>query len=198
MKKITLFTLIAVFSMAFVGCETTKETNSNKAIVVNSNAASNMANSNMMNSNMMSSNTMTSNSNSMSMNSNMTRADYDRDRSRYEQEAKASGRTVGSGINDSWLWTKTKTALATTAGLRDSTINVDVTNDVVTLSGTVGTKEQQTMAIKTANEIEGVKSVKNNLTVSVGDSLTNQMTGSNSGTSGNTTTTTTKTNTNKR
>ena len=197
MKKITLLTFVAIFSMAFVGCETTKETNSNKAIVVNSNAAANMANSNMMNSNMMSSNTMTT-SNSMSMNSNMTRADYDRDKSRYEQEAKTSGRTIGSGINDSWLWTKTRTALATTAGLRDSTIDVDVTNDVVTLSGTVGTKEQLAMAVKTAQEIDGVKSVKNNLKVSATDSMTNQMTGSNSGTSGNTTTTTTKTNTNKR
>jgi len=180
MKKITLFTLVAIFSMALVGCETTKETNSNKAIVVNSNAAANMSNSNMMNSNMMSSNTMSSNSNMMSMNSNMTRADYDRDKDRYEREAKASGRTVGSGINDSWLWTKTRAALATTAGLRDSTIDVDVTNDVVTLSGTVGTKEQQTMAVKTAQEIDGVKSVKNNLKVSATDSMTNQMTGSNS------------------
>jgi hyperosmotically inducible protein len=179
MKKITLFTLVAIFSMALVGCETTKETNSNKAIVVNSNAAANMSNSNMMNSNMMSSNTM-SNSNSMSMNSNMTRADYDRDKDRYEKDAKASGRTVGSGVNDSWLWTKTRAALATTAGLRDSTIDVDVTNDVVTLSGTVGTKEQQQMAVKTAQEIDGVKSVKNNLKVSATDSMTNQMTGSNS------------------
>lgn len=195
MKKITLFTFVAIFSMALVGCETTKETNSNKAVVVNSNAAANMANSNMMNSNTMSSNTM-SNSNSMSMNSNMTRADYDRDKSRYDQEAKASGRTIGTGVNDGWLWTKTKTALATTAGLRDSTINVDVDNAVVTLTGTVGTKEQQQMAVKTAQEIDGVTRVQNKLTVSATDSMTNQMTGSNSG--GNTTTTTTKTNTNKR
>ncbi|MGI8849403.1 MAG: BON domain-containing protein [Pyrinomonadaceae bacterium] len=189
MKKITSFTLVAIFAMALVGCETMKETNSNKAVVVNSNAAANMSNSNMMNSNMMSSNTM-SNSNSMSMNSNMTRADYDRDKDRYEREAKGSGRTVGSGINDSWLWTKTRAALATTAGLRDSTIDVDVTNDVVTLSGTVGTKEQQQMAVKTAQEIDGVKSVKNNLKVSATDSMTNQMTGSN--------TNTTKTNTNRK
>lgn len=192
MKKITLFTLVAIFSMAFIGCETTKETNSNKAIVVNSNTAANMSNSNMM-----SSNTMTSTNSNMTTttttttNRDITRADYDRDRSRYEQEAKASGRTIGSGVNDSWLWTKTRAALATTAGLRDSTIDVDVTNDVVTLSGTVGTKEQQQMAVKTAQEIDGVKSVKNNLKVSATDSLTNQMTGSNSNT-------TTRTNTNKR
>jgi len=179
MKKITLFTLVAIFSMALVGCETTKETNSNKAIVVNSNAAANMSNSNMMNSNMMSSNTM-SNSNSMSMNSNMTRADYDRDKDRYEKDAKASGRTVGSGVNDSWLWTKTRAALATTAGLRDSTIDVDVTNDVITLKGTVATAAQKTQAETVAKGIDGQKGIKNELKVQPADSMTNQMTSGNS------------------
>jgi len=118
----------------------------------------------------------------------MTRADYDRDKDRYEREAKASGRTIGTGANDSWLWTKTRTALLNTAGLRESTINVDVDNAVVTLTGTVGTKEQLAMAVKTAQEIDGVTRVKNELKVSATDSMTNQMTGSNS----------TTTNTNRR
>ena len=184
MKKIISLTFVAALAMAFVGCDSMKETNSNKAVVVNNNAANAVANSNMMNStapmnsNMMNSN-MSSSSNS-SMNANMTRADYDRDKVKYDAEAKSAGRTIGTGANDGWLWTKTKTALATTAGLRDSTINVDVSNAVVTLTGTVGTKEQLTMAVKTAQEIDGVTSVKNNLKVSAGDSMTNQMTGSNS------------------
>ena len=113
-------------------------------------------------------------------NANMTRADYDKDKDRYAGEAKTAGRTIGTGANDGWLWTKTRMALATTAGLRETTINVDVSNAVVTLTGTVGTKEQLTMAVKTAQEIDGVTSVKNNLKVSAGDSMTNQMTGSNS------------------
>ncbi|HXH70605.1 MAG TPA: BON domain-containing protein [Pyrinomonadaceae bacterium] len=179
MKKIISLTFVAALAMAFVGCDSMKETNSNKAVVVNNNANVSMMNSNMMNSNaMMNSNTMSS-SNS-AMNPNMSRADYDRDKERYEREAKASGRTIGTGANDTWLWTKTKTALATTAGLRDSTINVDVDNGVITLTGTVGTKEEQQMAVKTANEIEGKTSVKNNLKVQPSDSLTNQMTGGNS------------------
>jgi hyperosmotically inducible protein len=176
MKKIMFLTFVAALAMAFVGCDTMKETNTNKAVVVNNNAAANaanMANSNMM----MNSNTMSS-SNS-TYNANMTRAEYDREKERYEREAKSSGRTIGTGANDTWLWTKTRAALATTAGLRDSTINVDVDNGVITLTGTVGTKEQQQAAVKTANEIEGKTRVQNNLKVQPGDSLTNQATSAN-------------------
>ena len=184
MKKIIISTIVAASAMAFVGCDTMKETNTNKAVVVNNNAganAANLANSNAMT---MNSNSMTG-SNSMSssnstLNANMTRADYDRDKDRYTAEAKGMGRTIGTGANDGWLWTKTRAALATTNDLRDSTINVDVDNGVITLSGTVRTKEQQQAAVKVANEIEGKTSVKNNLTVSAGDSMTNQMTGGNS------------------
>ena len=179
MKKIISLTFVAALAMAFVGCDSMKETNSNKAVVVNNNAANMVANSNMMNGNVMMNSNMSSSSNS-TMNANMTRAEYDRDKDRYAAEAKSAGRTIGTGANDGWLWTKTRAALATTAGLRDSTINVDVSNAVVTLTGTVGTKEQLTMAVKTAQEIDGVTSVKNNLKVSAGDSMTNQMTGSNS------------------
>ena len=182
MKKIIISTIVAASAMAFVGCDTMKETNSNKAVVVNNNAganAANMANSNMMmNSNsMMNSNTMSSTNSAM--NPNMTRADYDRDKDRYAAEAKGMGRTIGTGANDGWLWTKTRAALATTNDLRDSTINVDVDNGVITLSGTVGTKEQQQAAVKVANEIEGKTRVQNNLKVQAGDSLTNQATSGN-------------------
>jgi hypothetical protein len=33
-----------------------------------------------------------------------TREEYERDKERYNREAKESGRTVGTGINDGWLW----------------------------------------------------------------------------------------------
>jgi hyperosmotically inducible protein len=195
MKKIIISTIVAASAMAFVGCDTMKETNSNKAVVVNNNAganAANMANSNMMmnssNTTMMNSNTMSSTNSAMT--GNMTRADYDRDKDRYAAEAKGMGRTIGTGANDGWLWTKTRAALATTNDLRDSTINVDVSNAVVTLSGTVGTKEQLQAAMKVAQGIEGVGKVQNNLKVSAGDSMTNQMSGGNS--------TTSNTNANKR
>ncbi len=64
--------------------------------------------------------------------------------------------------------------MATTNDLRDSTIDVDVENSVVTLSGTVASKAELDKAFKVASEVKDVKSVKNNLKVVPGDSMTNQ------------------------
>ncbi len=130
--------------------------NSNVAVVVNNNSA--MVNTNM----------------SSATNSNISRADYDKDRAKYEANKGAS--TIGQGANDSWIWFKTKAALSTVNELRDSTINVDVANDVITLRGTVATAAQKAQAETAAKGIEGQKGVKNNLTVQAGDSMTNQMT----------------------
>ncbi|MDQ3666718.1 MAG: BON domain-containing protein [Acidobacteriota bacterium] len=95
----------------------------------------------------------------------LTREEYDRDKDRYTREAKESGRTIGSGLNDGWLWVKTKFELAAADDLRDSTINVDVDNDVVTLTGTVATAAQKAQAETIAKSVEGVKSVRNMLRV---------------------------------
>lgn len=104
-------------------------------------------------------------------NSNVSRADYDKNRADYERDKGSS--TIGSGANDSWLWFKTRSALLTTSDLRESTINVDVVNDVVTLKGTVETAAQKTKAEQVAKDIDGVKSVKNELKVAPDDSMTN-------------------------
>ncbi len=96
----------------------------------------------------------------------MTRADYEKNKESYTQEAKRLGRKIGAGANDGWLWTKTRASLAAEDDLRDSTINVDVDNDVVTLSGTIANAAQKAKAEKVARAIEGVKSVKNQLTIS--------------------------------
>ena len=95
----------------------------------------------------------------------LTREEYERDRDRYRREAKEQGRTIGSGLNDGWLWVKTRFDLAAADDLRDSTINVDVDNDVVTLTGTVATAPQRARAEAVAKAVEGVKSVKNQLKV---------------------------------
>lgn len=171
MRRLIVLSFIAVFAMAFTACETATNTNvankpmnanSNMAVVVNSN--SNMA-----------ANTGMTNT---VMNSNVARADYDRDRAKYETDKGTS--TVGQGANDSWIWFKTKTALAASNDLRDSTINVDVANDVITLRGTVATAAQKTQAETVAKGIDGQKGVKNELKVQAGDSMTNQMVGGNS------------------
>jgi len=75
-----------------------------------------------------------------------TRAEYERNKEQYQREAKQSGRTVGTGLNDGWLWVKARFDLAAADDLRDSTINVDVENAVVTLSGTVASAAQRTRA----------------------------------------------------
>lgn len=94
-----------------------------------------------------------------------TREEYERNKERYQREAKGSGRTIGSGVNDGWLWVKTRFDLAAADDLRDSTINVDVDNAVVTLSGTVASAAQRTRAEQVAKSVEGVKSVRNQLKV---------------------------------
>ena len=94
-----------------------------------------------------------------------TREEYERDKERYSKEAKDTGRKVGTGLNDGWLWVKTRFDLAAVDDLRDSTINVDVDNAVVTLTGTVANQAQVAKADQTAKAVEGVKGVKNMLKV---------------------------------
>lgn len=160
MKKITLLTLVAIFTMALIGCETTKETNSNNAILVNDNSNVNR-NAN-----------VNSNAN-MNSNREVTREEFDKDKSTYEKRAEEAGSDIGQGANDLWLWTKVRSALLATDDLRESTINVDVANDVVTLRGTVGTDAQKASALKVAKGIEGVKEVKDTLKVAPNDSMMN-------------------------
>jgi predicted component of type VI protein secretion system len=102
-----------------------------------------------------------------------TRAETEREKERYSREAKESGRTVGTGANDLWLWVKTRFDLAAADDLRDSTINVDVNNDVVTLTGTVASAAQKARAETVAKAVEGVKSVRNQLKVQTGNANAN-------------------------
>lgn len=102
-----------------------------------------------------------------------TREEYERDKDRYNREAKESGRTVGTGLNDGWLWVKTRFDLAAADDLRDSTINVDVDNAVVTLTGTVASAAQKTRAEQVAKSVEDVKSVRNQLRVQAGNANAN-------------------------
>jgi osmotically-inducible protein OsmY len=97
-----------------------------------------------------------------------SREEYGRADANYRAEAGRAGQTVGQGAEDGWIHFKVRAALATTDDLRDSTINVDVDNNVVTLRGSVGSAQQKSAAAKAAQGVEGVKSVRNQLTV--GDS----------------------------
>ena len=155
-KLLILVSAIAILLLAS-GCETTTYTNTNSNVAVNNANVNTNVNAN----------TITNaNMGRRTVNANISREEYERDKESFAEEAKRLGRTIGTGANDGWLWTKTRAVLATTDDLRDSTINVDVDNAAVTLSGTVATQAQKTKAAQVANGVEGVKSVKNNLVVS--------------------------------
>jgi hyperosmotically inducible protein len=170
--KITVLSAIAAASLLAACGGTTSNTNSNTN---HSNGMTNLGTNNA-NSNMYVTNS-NSNSNSSKWNSNISKEEYEKNRTDYEKN-KSSNESVGQSLEDSWLWFKTKSALATTSDLRDSTINVDVANGVITLKGTVATAAEKTKAKQVADGIEGKKSVVDQLKVAPNDSMTN--TGSNS------------------
>ena len=81
-------------------------------------------------------------------------------------EDRANNREAVSGAA---LTGKVKSALATDVGLKTVTgIDVDSEDGVVTLKGKVDTADQKKRAEQVAKKVGGVKSVKNQLTVSGG------------------------------
>ncbi len=168
MKKTRIAALVAGTALAAlsVGCGDAANTNtvngnrvnSNTAVVVNANNA-NVANVN-------------TSAGAYNRNYNR-REDYDKDANTYRAEAKDKGESIGQSLEDGWIHFKTRAALAAVDDLRDSTINVDVDNAVITLRGDVGSAAQKTAAGKAAQGIEGQKGVKNNLAVKPAGSGTN-------------------------
>jgi hypothetical protein len=178
--KLTVLGVAAAFS--FAACETTTNTNANRIAANTNNAVVVNANNTVLTTN---TNTTTTNTSSRStINYNGTSKEYETQRTSVETEAKSAGRTIGTGANDWWLWGKTRSMLTATDDLRESTIDVDVSNAVVTLSGTVANATQKTKAEQTAKAIDGVTKVVNNLKVNASDTAlpntTNTNTHSNS------------------
>lgn len=151
MCRSILFICAAALTAAGSGCyadtANTNVVNSNAAVATNANTNSNAGVSG-------------------GLDVNISREDFDRNKERFEREAKEAGRKIGSGADDAWLWTKTRAALAYAEDLRDVTINVDVENNVVTLTGSVGSDAQKGKAEQIARSVEGVRDVKNQLAVS--------------------------------
>ncbi len=160
-SRITGFIAVAALALLVAGCDNTANSNATANHNANANATATAT-------------PVVANTNS---NRAPTRAETEANKERYNREAKESGRKVGTGTNDTWLWVKTRWDLATADDLRDSTINVDVDNDVVTLSGTVASAAQKTRAEAVAKSVEGVKSVRNELKVQA--STTNANTNAN-------------------
>ena len=161
-RRIEGIILIAAIAVLLVGCD--NQANNNRVVNANANANANA--------NTVATSTPVVNANTNTRRS-PTREEYERDKERYQREARESGRTVGSGLNDGWLWVKTRFDLAAADDLRDSTINVDVDKEVVTLTGTVANAAQKTKAETVAKAVEGVKSVRNQLRVGTGNANAN-------------------------
>jgi osmotically-inducible protein OsmY len=158
-----LIALVALLVL-IAGCNNTANTN-NRAANANANANANT------NTNAVATSTpvTTTNDNRRAP----TREEYERDKERYAREAKGLGRKIGTGVNDGWLWVKTRFDLAAADDLRDSTINVDVDKAVVTLTGTVASAAQKSRAETVAKSVDGVTGVKNMLKVSTGNANAN-------------------------
>src|SRR5947209_4961433 len=147
-------TLLAAFAGAALALATAcgggdnanENANANRGANTNANANANVnANAN-------------ANANSNARNWNMTHEEYNKNENSYRAEARGKGETIGQDIEDGWIHFKVRGALAVVNDLRDSTISVDVEKKVVTLRGTVATKEQKEKAEKAAH-VDGAAKV---------------------------------------
>lgn len=158
MRGIQTLIMLAVVSLILTGCNNTGNENANTnananraAVAAGTPVAGTDANAN--------ANTNANANDNRS--AGLTREQYERDKEKYQREAKQSGRKVGTGVSDGWLWVKARYELAAADDLRDSTINVDMENGVATLTGTVPTAAQRVKAEQVARAVEGITAVKN-------------------------------------
>ncbi len=77
----------------------------------------------------------------------------------------ACGKTVGDTINDATITTRVKTALLNEPVLVATGIDVTTTLGIVTLSGTVKSKEDEDRAIRVTRQVPGVKDVRSTLKI---------------------------------
>ena len=156
MSSKTLLTILAgaTLSLSAAACNSADNTNAN--INANANRAANV--------NATPVATATPAGSAYNRNYN-SRDDYKKDETSYREEAKKAGSTIGSGLEDGWIHLKVRAALAAVDDLRDSTINVDVDNNVVTLRGSVANAAGKAAAEKAAKAVDGVKSVTNKLEI---------------------------------
>jgi osmotically-inducible protein OsmY len=72
---------------------------------------------------------------------------------------------TGEAITDAWITSRVSSKFVGEDLLKDSNINVDTNNHVVTLRGTVMSAAAKVRAVAQAREVEGVRSVVDQLTV---------------------------------
>jgi len=151
-------TIFAVFACAVL-CLAAAACGSDENVNVNVNANRNANTNANMNANVNANTTSAYNRNYNS------KEEYKKDETSYRAEAKNAGSSIGQGLEDGWIHFKVRAALALVDDLRDSTINVDVDNNVVTLRGSVASAAQKAKAEAETKKVDGVKSVVNKLEV---------------------------------
>jgi len=94
------------------------------------------------------------------------RKDYNEDMAREARDrASKAGESVGDSIDDAWIHTKIRSKLLAEGEFPGGSLNVDVKNNVVTLRGSVSTKEDKAKAEQIAKNTDGVKSVRNQVVI---------------------------------
>ncbi|PYS84812.1 MAG: hypothetical protein DMF67_03690 [Acidobacteria bacterium] len=156
MNRMRLLAILAGAALALAtaacggGDNANANANANRAANVNANANANV-NAN-------------ANANANARNWNMSREEYNKNESSYRAEAKGKGETIGQDLEDGWIHFKVRGALAAASDVPSTGISVDVEKKVVTLRGTVVTKEQKAKAEKAAH-VDGVAKVVDKLEV---------------------------------
>jgi len=89
-----------------------------------------------------------------------------------DQAAQTAGNAVdkaatntGQALSDTAITSKVKAAILAEPGLKVLQVNVETTNGMVTLTGTVNSQRNSDKAVAIAGNVEGVKGVSNRLTV---------------------------------
>lgn len=77
----------------------------------------------------------------------------------------ATEESTGEYIDDTWITTKVKAGLVDDPVVKSREVNVETFKGVVQLSGFVTSKAAMDQAEVIAGSIDGVKSVKNNMTI---------------------------------
>lgn len=73
--------------------------------------------------------------------------------------------STGQYIDDATITTKVKAALLADSKLKATQVKVETTQGAVQLSGAVPSSDQEAQAVKDANQVGGVKSVQDLMTV---------------------------------
>jgi hyperosmotically inducible protein len=77
----------------------------------------------------------------------------------------ATQESTGEYVTDSWITTKVKAALAEDPNVKATEVNVETFKGSVQLSGFVSTQAAMYQAVRVANGIKGVTSVRNDMRI---------------------------------